>query len=213
MKKSFSVSLFAASALVLTACETTVMQGITEAGMAAAETRTFGEVIDDAGIYTEINHYFLQTDINDLLPNVNVIVRQGRVLLIGIVDKQRTRELAVQKAWAAKGVKEVINEIEVDPTKGIANRANDEWIEKQVEAKLTITKGVNILNYSVEVVNGKVYLLGLVGSEQELKNVLAITRRVKGVQQVVSHLRLARPDELVNQEPAAPTHPDIPYRR
>lgn len=176
--------------VVLPACQSIVFTGAREAAMAAAEERTFGEVIDDAGIYTEINHYFIQTDVNDLLPNVNVTVRQGRVLLTGKVDKYETSVMAVRQAWKADGVIEVINEIEVVPEGGLFSRANDEVIEKQVEGRLTITKGVNILNYSVEVVNSKVYLLGLVMDEAELQRVLQVARTTQGVKSVISHLRL-----------------------
>ena len=185
----------------LTSCQSLVMRGVTEASHAAAESRSLGAVIDDAGIYTEINHYYLQTDINDLLPHVNVVVREGRVLLTGVVQNPKTPQKAVELAWRASGVKEVINELKVDKNGYGWSRAKDEWIEKQVEAKLALTKGVNILNYSVEVVLGKVYLLGVVASEQELKNALAVSRRVKGVKEVISHLRMAAPSELVKPDP------------
>jgi osmotically-inducible protein OsmY len=179
-----------AALLALTGCKEVVFTGVTEAGLAAAEERTFGEVVDDGVIYAGINHRYLETDVNDLLPNVNIMVRQGRVLLSGKVDQEITKKRAVEETWKVAGVQEVIDEIVVQPDRRVIDRANDEWIEKQVEAKLAITKGVNILNYSVEVSDGRVMLLGMVQSEQELKNVFAIVRRVKGVKEVVSHLRL-----------------------
>lgn len=176
----------------LSGCQSVLFTTVTETASVAAEERTFGEAVDDTAIYTEINHYFLQTDINDLLPNVNVTVRQGRVLLTGKVDKYETTVLAVREAWRADAVREVINEIEVVPEGGFFSRANDELIEKQLEARLLVAKGVNILNYSIEVVNKKVYLLGLVMSEQELKNVVNVARTTKGVTKVISHLRLPK---------------------
>lgn len=209
MKQPFICLLLS---LALASCQSMVVSGVTEAGHAMAESRSLGQVLDDAGTYTAINHHFLQTDIDDLLPNVNVVVRSGRVLLIGVVRKPETVERAVEIAWSVSGVKEVINELIVDEEPYRFSRANDEWIEKQVEAKLALAKGVNILNYSVEVVAGRVYLLGLVASEQELQNVLAVSRRVKGVNQVISHLRLAEPHEIVRPDPTD-DYPDQPYRR
>ncbi len=194
-------ALLCACALGLSACQSVMFTGVTEGTHAAAESRTIGTVLDDAGIYTEINHYYLQTDINDLLPNVNVVVRQGRVLLTGVVKSADTVERAVELAWRASGVVEVINELIINPEGYGFMRANDEWVEKQVEAKLALAKGVNILNYSIEVVQGNVYLLGVVAEEQELKNALAVSRRVKGVKQVISHLRMAEPRELVRPDP------------
>lgn len=175
--------------LTLTACQTVVMTGATETAMVAAEKRTLGEAVDDVGIFTEISHYYLQTDVNDLLPHVNITVRQGRVLLTGKVNKHETAQLAERKAWEAGGVREVINEIEVNPQSGPWNRTRDEWLEKQVEGRLTVTKHINIFNLSVEVSNGTVYLLGLVQDDAEMQRVLTTTSTVRGVKRVVSHLR------------------------
>lgn len=199
-------------ALLCGGCGSMAFTGVTEVGHAVAETRSVGQVIDDATIYTNINHLYLQTDINDLLPHVNVVVRAGRVLLTGVVKNPQTPRKAVELAWSVSGVSEVINEIEVHQSAGLIKTAQDEWIEKQVEAKLALSKGVNILNYSIEVENAKVYLLGVVASEQELKNVMAVARRVKGVRQVVSHLRMAEPHEIVKPDPTD-SFEKTPYRR
>lgn len=176
-------------ALACTGCQTVVMTGVTETAMIAADKRSMGEAVDDVTIYTEINHYYLQTDVNDLLPNVNVAVRQGRVLLTGKVNQYETAQNAERLAWNAGGVREVINEIVVDPKGSPWSRARDEWVEKQVEARLTVTKGVNIFNFSVEAAGGTVYLLGLVEDDAQLHRVLSTTSTVQGVRRVVSHLR------------------------
>lgn len=186
----YSILIPALSLILLTGCQALVLKGAGDVATVAAEERTFGEAVDDSAIYTEINHYFLQKDVYDLLVNVNVTVRQGRVLLTGKVDRYETAVEAVRQAWRADAVREVINEIEVIPDGGFFSRASDEFIEKELEARMTLTKGVNILNYSVEVVNRKVYLLGLVMSEQELQNAVNVARTTKGVQKVISHLRL-----------------------
>lgn len=181
-----------ASCLALTflgACESMIFTGARETAMAVAEDRPISTVVDDATIYASLNHYFLQADVRDLFPNVNISVKNARVLLTGNVDHAETKDRATTEAWRAEGVQEVINEIEVVPGGRIWNRAQDEWVEKNLEGRLTITKGVNILNYSVEVVNAKVYLLGTVSSEQELDAVLQVARTAKGVSQVISHLR------------------------
>ncbi len=183
---------------VATACQSIIMSGAQEGVMAVAEDRSVGQVIDDATIYTNINHFFLQSDVRDLLPHVHVAVRQGRVLLTGAVDLPETPERAVALAWQAQGVKEVINEMEVLPGSGLISGATDRILDKQVEARLTVTKGVNILNYSVDVVNARVYLLGLVANQDELNRVLQVTRTTKGIREVVSHLRMADYDANQN---------------
>lgn len=196
-----SVGMIAALVLVA-GCQSAVVSGVAETSHAVAESRSVGTVVDDAAIYTMINHYYLQTDINDLLPNVNVIVRSGRVLLIGVVKQQETVQKAVDLAWKVSDVKEVINELKVNPQGQGFSRANDEWIEKQVEAKLTVSKGVNVLNYSIEVVDSTVYFLGIAAHAQEIENAAAIASQIKGVRQVVSHLRIAQPRELRTSDPS-----------
>ncbi|MCI5048877.1 MAG: BON domain-containing protein [Rickettsiales bacterium] len=176
---------------LLSGCQTIVLHGAKETAMSIADDqRSLGDSINDSTVYAEINHYFLQTDVHDLLMNVNVMVRKGRVLLMGKVNKKRTSERAVEAAWKADGVNEVINEIEVISPDGPFSRASDEWIEKQLELRLAVTNDVNVFNYSIEVVNRTVYLLGLVLSQEEHNRVLNVARHTSGVKKVVSHLRL-----------------------
>lgn len=193
------VSIISALCL-LTGCQSLALAGATGAARVAAEERTLGEAMDDIGIYTEINHYYGQTDVNDLLPHVSVTVRQGRVLLTGKVNEAQTKTAAQELAWKADGVREVINEIEVVPDSGPAGRARDEWVEKQLEGRLTITKGINILNFAVEVTNGTAYFIGLVKDEDELDRILRVASTTKGVKKVISHLRLF--EQNANPSPA-----------
>ncbi len=189
MVKSYQWITLAGCMVLLVGCKSSIISGAAEIGMVAAEERTLGEAIDDVGIYTEINHYFLQKDVNDLLSHVNVTVRQGRVLLTGQVKKQETAENAVALAWKVRQVREVINEIEVNPDADFFDKAEDEWTEKQVETRLTFTNGTNVLNYSIEVVNGVAYLLGLAETDKERKIAIQVARTTQGVRKVVNHLR------------------------
>lgn len=187
--RTIPLSIFWLSTLLVSGCQSMLFTGAREGTMAVAEERPLSNLVDDTTIYTELNHYFLQSDVRDLFPHVNISVRNARVLLTGNVNAEQTKERATTVAWKPAGVQEVINEIEVTPESDFWDHTQDEWIEKNLEGRLTVTKGVNILNYSVEVVNGKAYLLGTVDSEQELNNVLQVARTARGVRQVISHLR------------------------
>ena len=174
----------------LTSCGLLVVGSAATVGIAATEERTVGQMVDDTAISTEINHYFLQKDIDDLFSNVSVIVREGRVLLTGRADTHETAVNAVRLSWQATGVKEVINELVVTKEGGLMDRARDEWLEKRIEAKMLITKGIHLANYSVEVSDMVVYLLGVAENEEEMKILLAVARTTSGVKKVVSHVRL-----------------------
>ncbi|MBA4274409.1 MAG: phospholipid-binding domain-containing protein [Alphaproteobacteria bacterium] len=176
--------------LLLSGCVTAVTTGVVESGKAIADERSFGAQVDDATIYSAINRYFLETDANDLVANVTVNVRRGRVMLTGNVDKDTTPRLATEQAWRAQGVQEVINEIKVTPGAKFWNNANDALIKKNLESRLLVTKDVWVVNYSIDIVGGTAYLLGHCENQGELDRVLSVARTTRGVKQVVSYLKL-----------------------
>lgn len=187
-------------ALLLSGClPTLVVSGATTAGTVAAQERSAGNAMDDTGIKLTIYNLYIRKDFKDLFKNVAIRVVEGRVMLTGNVDQPETKVEAVRLAWLAKGVKEVINEITINDQSGILNYARDGWIATQVRAKLLFEKDVRSVNYSVEVVNGVVYLMGIAQSEEELKKVTYLASIVSHVKQVVSHV-LLKDDSRRNKE-------------
>lgn len=184
------LSLFAVLPL-LAGCEAVVVGAVTETGVIIAEERSAGRKFDDVGIYAAINRRFLESDANDVLVNVTINVRHGRVMLTGNVNSSQSAQRAVSEAWQVKDVQEVINEIEVNPSKSFFNNANDAVIKKNLEARLFLTKDVWVINYSIDVVNGTAYLLGNVFHQREMDAVLNVARTTKGVKKVVNHLRIS----------------------
>lgn len=177
--------------LALTGCNELIGTAATGVGVAAAEERSFGTIVDDKTLYADITNRFLHSDVNDMLINVDVRVQEGRVLLLGIVNKPETAQEAVRVAWLAKGVREVINEIKTGREHpSSAAYAEDQWIETQLETRLLATKNIVSINYTVEVVDKVVYLLGIAQNEQERKNVTHIASITKGVKRVVSYVRV-----------------------
>lgn len=178
-------------ALGLTSCiPSLVITGATTTGVVASQERSMGNAVDDTGIKLTIDNLYLRKDFNDLFKNVAVRVTEGRVMLTGNVDKPESSIDAVRLAWQASGVREVINEIQVNDKTGIADYARDAWIATQVRAKLLFEKNVRSVNYSVEAVNGVVYLMGIAQNEDELKKATYLASIVPHVKQVVSHVLL-----------------------
>ena len=120
----------------------------------------------------------------------NVKVVEGRVALTGKVKTADTSVDAVRIAWQPDGVKEVINEIQVVENPSLKEIWQSKWIKTQSIAKITATKDVRSLNYSLEVVNGIVYLMGIAQDIDELNTVTNQISTIKGVKKVVSHVRL-----------------------
>jgi osmotically-inducible protein OsmY len=180
----------AAVAIGSAACAPVVVGGPAVTGAAVGSDRRGVEgVATDTGIQATINNLWFQHSL-DLYQRIDLSVSQGRVLLTGLATDPQMRLDAVRLAWQAQGVQEVINEIQVDNESGIVDSAKDTWITTQLRTKLTFERGVRSANYSIETVNGVVYLMGLAQSQDELNTVLAIARSLPNVQRVVNYVRI-----------------------
>lgn len=198
-----SLALLALS-LMLSACATAAVTGIAEGGKAIADERSLGRQVDDVTLYTRVNKAFLDSKIEDVIVNVTVNVRHGRVLLTGNVDSEASIQSAVALAWKAEGVQEVINEITVKKGMDFWNNANDALTKKNLEGRLLVTKDVWVVSYSIDVVNGTAYLLGSVNDQAEMDRVLNVARTTKGVKRVINYLKLK---DQVMQSRTAPAQP------
>jgi len=173
-----------------TGCAPTVAAIAThEVGTSIAEERSMGEILDDKAIMIKIKNKYGQRNLNNLFARISVHVQEGRVLLTGSVPDQQFSNEATELAWQVKGVKEVINELEV-ADKDMTTRATDSFIANHIRGKLLLEKDLKSVNYSVDVNNGIVYLIGVAQSLEELDRTVGIASQVKGVKKVISHVTL-----------------------
>lgn len=169
--------------------------GAVGAGTTLSKEKTVGSSIDDRNIWTKIKAGFLEhnKEIKGVLTDVSVEVSEGRVLLTGTVDNAEDRLLVLKIVWQQAGVREVINEIKLS---GEANQGNlkqygsDSWITTQVKSKMFVNNHVRSINYSVETIDGTVYILGIARSEEELNAIRNIVNNVNGVNKFVSYIRV-----------------------
>ena len=63
-------------------------------------------------------------------------------------------------------------------------------MKTKINAKLLLDKDILNLNYSVEVVNGIVYLIGIAQNKEELESVINISENTYGVENVINYVRL-----------------------
>lgn len=188
MRRILALSLFA---ITLTGCApVAVVSAGADVGVSAAENRSVGRKVDDTVLYTDITNQFAQADQSRLLRYVSFNIRYGRVMLTGNVLTQEDAMKAAELSWKAKGVTEVINELIVNPDASFIDTANDSLIKRNLESRLLITKGVWVINYSIDVQGGTAYLIGRVADQTELDKVLNIARTTRGVKRVVSHLQI-----------------------
>ncbi len=194
MKKIVNVMAVLLIIPLISGCAAMALGGAGAVGYSGVQERTIGNAVDDNVIEAEILSSFVQKKIEGLFVNVGVQVTEGRVLLTGTVQDPEDSVEAVKLSWQPKGVKEVINEIQVSNKSSVNDVAKDSWITTQVKSKLLITKGIKSINYNVETVNGVVYLIGLAENADELDKATLVASTIKGVKKVVSHVRLYNDD-------------------
>jgi osmotically-inducible protein OsmY len=192
--------LLLAAGLALSGCVESVIAGGAAAGSTAMQERGIKGAVSDTAIRAEINHYWLEKD-HRLFIDLNLQVYEGRALVTGAVLDAQVRADAIQLAWKAKGVREVINEVEVVPQgTGAVDYIRDSAISTELKARLLFAKEIQSVNYSIEVVNGSVYLLGVAQTQSELDRAVNIARNINHVKRVVSHI-LMKDDPRRFREP------------
>jgi osmotically-inducible protein OsmY len=189
-----SVSI--ASALVLAglaaACDPVtgaVVGAGAEVGVAAGEERGIGGAFNDTKIQSEIDGFYLNQGV-DMFRDITVTVNEGRVDLTGKVKTPEERVEAVRLAWQASGVRQVLDDIVVTDQSGFIDYARDVRIANTLRYQLLMDGGVRNINYSVDVVNATVYLMGIAQDQDELDRVIAHARDIGGVRKVVNNVIL-----------------------
>ena len=177
------------SLLFISGCQSAYMATMSQAVLIDKEERSFNNFVEDTIILAQLkNAYFSNNE--KIFFNVSVEVMEGRVLLTGSVEQIDERIEATKLAWGIEGVNEVINEIQISNDESILDYADDLIMKTKINAKLLLDKDILNLNYSVEVVNGIVYLIGIAQNQEELNSVIKISENTYGVQNVINYVRL-----------------------
>lgn len=176
------------------------LSGCSPAGIAAGVGATVGTAASqegglknaarDTAIRLEISDLWFKKDLK-IFSRLNLTVQEGRVLITGIVDNPDHRVEAVRLAWQADGVTQVINEIQVrDEPRSWTQYARDTWITTQIRGYITFDKHIQSINYSIDTVNGVVYLMGIGQDQAEIDRVIDHARNTAYVTQVISYVRM-----------------------
>ena len=194
-RSSGRTGMIAVSVVVLGA----VLAGCTPVGVAvgagaAGVTATqkekgFSQSVDDTRIRAQLNAYFIANNV-DLFSQISFTVEEGRVLLAGNVPTPEARVEAVKLTWGVPGVTEVINEITVTDKSSLSDDSRDLWIATKLRGRLLVDDQISSINYSIDVVNKTVYVMGVARSTTELNRVLGHARQVSHVRRVVDHTSL-----------------------
>lgn len=199
MKQSL-IALAALSSLSLGGCVAAAIGAVGVGTVATVQERSVGTAIDDAGAGAEIKSKLLA---RGGYGEVNVKVTDHVALLTGRVMTPEMRVKAEEVAWSSSRVHEVANEINIEPPGGFRANASDAWITTKARTSLTTSRKVRGLNFNIETYNGVVYLMGIARTQAELEEAARRVSYIKGVQQVVSYVKL-RDDNNATRLLAAP---------
>ncbi|MBL8696876.1 MAG: BON domain-containing protein [Alphaproteobacteria bacterium] len=202
MRKLLTYSMLTGLALSTAACvETAVVGGAAVIGSAALQERGIKGAASDTAVRARIVHEWNSAS-GVFMRDLNLQVWEGRVLVSGEIANEDLRAQAIQLAWKAEGVREVINEVEIGNAGGFRTYVVDSRIVSELETRMKLEKGVSSVNYSTESFNGAVYLIGVAQDQEELNRVLQLARNISGVRRVVSHVLLKDDPKRFRKPPA-----------
>jgi osmotically-inducible protein OsmY len=171
------------AAPILSGCLAVAATGIVTGTSVVRQERTVGAAIDDVRIKSAVTMDLFRAEAWNFV-NVSTTVIEGRVLMTGRVDEQEERLVATRIAWGVEGVRRVDNEIEITDSVGWLDRPRDIFIRTEIAADLLTDATIKDVNYTIDVVNGVVFITGVGQNQAEINRVIARASRFQGVKRV-----------------------------
>ena len=156
---------------------------------AHSKEKGIGTTISDNIIKTKISNLIFKLDKN-LIADTKVFVNNGSVLFTGKVKNPQDKIEFTKIAWSIKDVKQVSNELQIIDKSSIKNIARDIASLGEIRARIISDKAINSLNFSVDVVNDKVYLTGVAKDKSEMLKVEEQASSARFVTEVYNYIIL-----------------------
>jgi osmotically-inducible protein OsmY len=181
--------------LLLGGCAAAVIGGAAVTTKTLHDRRPVSVVIDDQRItarsYTRIN----RDEALGRGQHIRVISHNGIVLLIGEVQSGALRERVEQVVSDVPDVRDVVNELSVQPPVGVRQRMRNVSITARVKTALLdliAMPGFDPTRVNVSTARDIVYLQGLV-TREEADAVVGVARNMAGVREVVTVFEYIEP--------------------
>ena len=173
--------------LILQSCAPLIgVAGIASLGSASKE-KGIGISLSDGIIHTKISNKIFKFN-PDIIADIKVFVNNGSVLITGKVKIPDYKIELTKIAWNIKGVKEVNNETQVSDVSSIKNIARDLASIGEIRARIMTDKRINSLNFSIDVINDKAYIVGIAESKEEMKLVKDQASSARFVKEVFNYI-------------------------
>ena len=159
------------------------------AANAGVSSKGFAASLDDSYIKAKIISKISTINISNLI-DVKVSVSLGDVLLTGYTNNQINRLKLVEQVSKTDGVKKVYNEIIINPSVSLKERTEDTLFRSRLMTRLLFKSGINSNNYSLDVVGGNVYLIGLAENLDEKNNIESFLDKMNDIPKLVTIINL-----------------------
>ncbi len=178
--------------LFLTLYSCTTLTSVTSAvGNATTSERGFTKTVEDTYIMTKIFTRLSTLTLSNIT-NIKISVVYGNVLVSGYVVSQKKRLDLINSIWKVDGVKKIYNEIEIGEGLSVPERAEDLILESKIKTKLLFKPGILSNNYSVDVVNKKVYVMGIAKTIEEKTLIEDYLENMNEVKKMITIIFLSR---------------------
>jgi osmotically-inducible protein OsmY len=180
-------TLFLLAPLLLGGCAAAIVGGAAVTAKTLHDRRPVGVVIDDQRIMARSYTRISNDEALGSGQRVRVISHNGIVLLIGEVQTEELRARAEAIVSDVPDVRDVVNELAVQPPVGAWQRSRNAAITARVKTALLDLIGMpgfDPTRVNVSTARDIVYLQGLV-TREEGEAVVEVARNVAGVKQVV----------------------------
>ena len=167
----------------------TVSSVVSMAANAGVSSKGFTASVDDSYIKAKIISKISTINISNLI-DVKVSVSLGDVLLTGYTNNQINRLKLVEQVSKTDGVKKVYNEIIINPSVSLKERTEDTLFRSRLMTRLLFKSGINSNNYSLDVVGGNVYLIGLAENLDEKNNIESFLSKMNDIPKLVTIINL-----------------------
>ena len=187
MRKFLFITLFS---FILFSCVGTTSVGIFGSGVSVAyDPRTVGMQIDDSIMQKSLIGRLTLTDKKYII-NISVKVIDGNIYISGKVDEPEEKLKIIKMAWETKGVRSVQSTVSIKGNKNFKNTAKDILITSQLRTALIFNKLTKATNYTLDTINGKIYIFGIAMTKDEKEKVISEANEIHGVKEVIPSIYL-----------------------
>jgi len=187
MKNIFFILVLA---LLTFSCVGTSSVGIFGSGVSIAyDPRTVGMQIDDSIMQKNLIGRLTLTDKKYII-SISAKVLDGNIYLSGKVDEPEEKLKIIKMAWETKGARSVQSTVTIKGNNNFKSTAKDILITSQLRTALIFNKLTKATNYTIDTINGKIYIFGIAMTKKEKEKVISEADQIHGVKDVIPSIYL-----------------------